>query len=213
MRHHTKDKGDLGVACVITDLLKHGIQVALPLSEHLPFDLVAIHPNGPMAKLSVKYRGQNKRGVISVPARSVWCDRNGLHTNRHSPGDYDAVAVYCPDTDQCYYILASELTDSSTTLRITNPGNNQVAGVRMACWFIDADRIFAAAPVAQWIEQAASNRQAEGSIPSGGASHGAECSGAAQRLEFFGGEAQLPQNIVRPGAIRGRPGTGLSGGP
>jgi hypothetical protein len=213
MRHHTKGKGDIGVACVIADLLKHGIQVALPISEHLPFDLVAIHHNRPMAKLSVKYRRQNKRGVISVPARSVWWDRNGLHTNRHSPGDYDAVAVYCPDTDQCYYILASGLTDSCTTLRITNPGNNQVAGVRMACWFIDADRIFALAPVAQWIEQAASNRQAEGSIPSGGASQGAEGSGAAQRLEFPGGEAQLPQNIDRLGAMRSRPGTSLSGGP
>ena len=41
-RHRTKDKGDLGVACVITDLMKAGIQVSLPLSEHLPFDLIAI---------------------------------------------------------------------------------------------------------------------------------------------------------------------------
>jgi hypothetical protein len=209
MPHHTKDKSDIGVACVITDLLKNGIQVALPISEHLPFDLVAIHPSSAMAKLSVKYRRRNKRGVISVAARSFWCDRNGIHTNRHRPGDYDAVAIYCPETDQCYYLHASELTDSSTTLRITSPGNNQVARVRMASWFIDPDRIFAPAPVAQWIEQAASNRQAEGSIPSGGASAGAECSGAAQRLELLLAEAQLPQDD-RPRHVG--PGPELSGG-
>lgn len=50
MRHHTKDKGDIGLGCVIADLLKHDIQVALPVSEHLPFDLIAIHPYGDMIK-------------------------------------------------------------------------------------------------------------------------------------------------------------------
>jgi hypothetical protein len=46
MRHHTKDKGDIGLACAMADLVKHDIQVALPMSEHLPFDLIAIHPMG-----------------------------------------------------------------------------------------------------------------------------------------------------------------------
>jgi hypothetical protein len=43
----------------------------------------------------------------------------------------------------------------------------------MARRFTDPGRLFESAPVAQWIEQPASNRQAEGSIPSGGASGGA----------------------------------------
>ena len=29
MRHHTKDKGDIGLGGVIADLLKHDVQVAL----------------------------------------------------------------------------------------------------------------------------------------------------------------------------------------
>lgn len=169
VRHHTKDKGDIGVACVITHLLKHGIQVALPLSEHLPFDLIAIHLDGRMVKVSVKYRALSKGSVVSVGTRSIWSDRNGIHNKRHKPGDYDAVSIHCADTDECYYVLASELSSSCTTLRIAKPGNNQATGVRMARWFIDPDRMFPPAPVAQWIEQAASNRQAEGPIPSGGA--------------------------------------------
>src|SRR5688572_4944057 len=48
MRHHTKDKGDIGLTSVMADLVRHDIQVALPISEHLPFDLVAVHPRGDM---------------------------------------------------------------------------------------------------------------------------------------------------------------------
>jgi hypothetical protein len=169
MRHHTKDKGDIGLACVMADLLKHDIQVALPVSEHLPFGLIAIHPGGRMVKVSVKYRMMSRTGVVSVRASSVWNDRNGTHYRPHKPGDYDALAVYCPDTDECYYLLAFELLPSSTTLRITEPLNKQMTGVRKARRFNDPDRLFGPAPVAQWIEQAASNGQAEGSIPSGGA--------------------------------------------
>jgi hypothetical protein len=45
MRHKTKDKGDLGVAKTIPDLLNHQIRCCVPLSEHLPFDLIAVMPD------------------------------------------------------------------------------------------------------------------------------------------------------------------------
>lgn len=169
MRHHTKDKGDVGLACVIADLLKHDIQVALPISEHLPFDLIAIHSLGHMLKVSVKYRVMTKTGCVKFETRSMWNDRHGTHYRYHSADEYDAVAIYCPDTDECYYLLTSELSSSGRTLRITQPANKQVSGIYMAQRFTDPDNLFPSAPVAQWIEQAASNGQVEGSIPSGGA--------------------------------------------
>jgi hypothetical protein len=142
MRHHTKDKGDISLACVIADLIKHDIQIALPISEHLPFDLIAIHPNGTTLKVSVKYRVMRTSGTVRVEARSVWNDRNGTHHRRHSPGDYDVVGIYCPDTNECYYLLASELAPSGKTLRITDAGNNQINGIALARWFVDPDRLF-----------------------------------------------------------------------
>lgn len=45
MRHKTKDKGDLAVAKTIAHLLEHNIRCCLPLSEHLPFDLIAVMPD------------------------------------------------------------------------------------------------------------------------------------------------------------------------
>ena len=50
MNHPTKNKGDIGVAQIIADLMKNGIQVCLPISEHLPFDLIAISPDGHFLK-------------------------------------------------------------------------------------------------------------------------------------------------------------------
>jgi hypothetical protein len=141
MRHHTKDKGDIGLASVMADLLKHDIQVALPVSEHLPFDLIAIHSRGTLAKVSVKYRVM-KKGAVTVETRSSWNDRNGTHHRHHDPGDYDSVAIYCPDSDECYYLLVSELSPSGRTLRITSAGNNQATGVCLARLYTDPGRLF-----------------------------------------------------------------------
>lgn len=126
----------------MADLLKRDIQVALPVSEHLPFDLIAIHRRGTMAKVSVKYRVMKKSGTVTVLTRSSWNDRNGTHHRHHEPGDYDAVAIYCPDTDECYYLLASELSSSGRTLRITSPRNNQMTGVCLARMLTDPGRLF-----------------------------------------------------------------------
>lgn len=41
VRHHTKDKGDLGVAKAHADLAAKGFTVLFPATEHAPFDLVA----------------------------------------------------------------------------------------------------------------------------------------------------------------------------
>lgn len=78
MKHHTKDKGDKGVGYVIADLLKNGYYVAIPLSEHLPFDLIAINNNGITKKISVKYR-KIIRGLVSVNFNSCYSDSNGFH--------------------------------------------------------------------------------------------------------------------------------------
>ena len=45
MRHHTKDKGDLGVLKAQVSLYEQGYSILLPLTEHAPFDLVAYKDN------------------------------------------------------------------------------------------------------------------------------------------------------------------------
>lgn len=141
-RHHTKDKGDLGVARVIADLMTAGIQVALPISEHLPFDLIAIAPDKRLSKVSVKFLTMSPKGIVSIPGMSGWTDRHGVHKRPHQPGDYDAVAVFCPTTDRCYYVPATELRSAATALRILDSRNCQKLGVRMADHFTDPFQVF-----------------------------------------------------------------------
>jgi len=111
MRHHTKDKGDSGLGHIISDLLDHNIQVALPISEHLPFDLIAISEDNRLRKISVKFRRAVKE-AIRVQGRSSWSDKKGVHVVVHEKGLYDALALYCPDTCKCYYVKSSEFSES-----------------------------------------------------------------------------------------------------
>src|SRR5438105_4438049 len=123
MRHHTKDKGDQGLGFVIGDLLHAGIQIALPLSEHLPFDLIAIADDGRLSRVQVKYRTAEVDHV-TCKLRSSWADRNGSHTRPFDPGSCDAVAIYCPDPQLCCYIRTDEFSNGSLTLRLA-PARNQ----------------------------------------------------------------------------------------
>jgi len=144
MKHHTKDKGDTGVGFVVADLLKHGVQPAFLLSEHLPFDCIAISPEMALCRLSVKYRAA-KNDRIEVSLTSSWADRNGNHAKHHDKGRFDAVAVYCPDTQSVYYVKAGEFAENvdAFTLRLAPAKNGQKAGVRMASEFLGPHRLFA----------------------------------------------------------------------
>lgn len=168
MRHHTKDKGDLAVGQVIADLLKEGIHVCLPLSEHLPFDLIAVSPSmQDLCRVQVRY-AVARNGVVSLALRRTHADRHGVHNKRIRLHEIDAFAIFCPDVRVVYYVRCDEITAgmrSSFALRLRRARNGQVRKTRSAENFEGAWRIFG--PVAQWTEPSASNRLDGGSIPSG----------------------------------------------
>jgi hypothetical protein len=130
MKHHTKDKGDKGTGNVIADLLSKGIQVCLPLSEHLPFDLVAVKQDGTLMRVSVKYRTL-KNGTVSVAFSSYYSDSQGFHTKAVDKSLIDLLAIYCPESNQVYYVIPSQF-DKTVTLRVENSKNNQTKGINLA---------------------------------------------------------------------------------
>jgi hypothetical protein len=130
MRHHTKDKGDKGTGNVIADLLSKGIQVCLPLSEHLPFDLIAVKQDGSLLRVSVKYRTL-KKGSVYVVFSSSYSDSHGVHTKEIDKNLIDLLAIYCPETKEVYYVIPSNF-DKSVTLRVEESKNNQTKGVNLA---------------------------------------------------------------------------------
>ena len=124
--HHTKDKGDLGVAKAHADLVEQGWLVLFPTTEHAPFDLVA-YRDGEFRRVQVKYRSGHS-GSREVRFTSIWSDRHGIHRVPVDKTGIDLLCIYCPQTDHCYY-LNPEAHRVSVRLRITSSRNNQVAGV------------------------------------------------------------------------------------
>ena len=118
MRHHTKDKGAEGLGQVIADLMTSGVHVAVPLSEHLPFDLVAIDDGGAMRRVQVRYRTSLDAAHVRCHLGTSWADRNGTHKRAFDAASIDALAIYCPCPRTFVYLLANELPASYVNLRL-----------------------------------------------------------------------------------------------
>lgn len=130
MKHHTKEKGDLAVAKIISNLSEKGFKILVPLSEHLPFDLVAYKDNK-FYKVQVKF-SSIKRGGIVVRFYGSWADKNGTHHSKVDKNLVDLFAVYCPDNDKCYYLLPESFKDMAIFLRTEKTKNHQSSGINLA---------------------------------------------------------------------------------
>jgi PD-(D/E)XK nuclease superfamily protein len=128
-KHHTKEKGDLGVAKAYCDLIEKGYIVLFPTTEHAPFDLVA-YDGSRFIRVQVKYRSA-VNGCLQVNLINWWADKNGSHGKPIDKRQIDVFCVYCPETDRCYYFKAEGI-NTSLTLRISHPRNNQSKNIKFA---------------------------------------------------------------------------------
>ena len=128
--HHTKIKADLGVAKIIADLAVKGCVPCIPLSEHQPYDLLAVLKNGKVIKLQVKYATLKKNGTIDVQFRTSWADRKGVHINHYKNEDFDYYAIYCPEKKQVVYV--PNCPNCPKVVRFDKPTNNQNKSVKWA---------------------------------------------------------------------------------
>jgi len=127
--HHTKTKADLGVAKTIADLMSKGIIPCIPLSEHQPYDLIAVLPNGKTLKLQVKY-ATLKKGKVEVKFRTCWVDRNRTHMRKYSESEFDYYAIYCPEKEKVLYV--PNALDCPKIIRFEKSLNNQDKKVNWA---------------------------------------------------------------------------------
>lgn len=130
MIHHTKDKGDIGVGFVISDLLSKGIKPFIPISEHMPYDLIGAMPDGSLKRISVKYR-EVKNNTISVMFKSSYSDSQGVHVKPIDKTLIDVISIFCPDTGKVYYVDPKKFS-KGIVLRLKKSKNNQLKGINMA---------------------------------------------------------------------------------
>jgi hypothetical protein len=131
--HHTKDKGDLGVLKAQIDLFEQGFTIFVPLTEHSPFDLVA-YRDGEFRRVQVKYRTLDRTGKVDVKFSTCWADKRGTHTSPIDKSEVDLFCIYCPDTDECYYLRPRDF-GSNVSLRVEAPRNGQAKGIHLASEF------------------------------------------------------------------------------
>ena len=110
----TKEKGDIGVVMAISDLTRRGYKIALPISEHLPFDLIVISPTYQLAKISVKYCGDESS--LKIALRTISSNSKGYKIKRVNIDDIDGFAVYSPITNKCYYVNKEKMIGRSNQI-------------------------------------------------------------------------------------------------
>ena len=128
--HHTKDKGDLRFLKAIAEMCSQGYTILVPMTEHATYDCV-IEKDGKFKRVQCKYRSLDKTGTINIQFKSSWADRNGTHVQKIDKKNVDIYAIYCPDVEKVFFI-EPEMFDTSVTIRVKNPKNNQKANVRIA---------------------------------------------------------------------------------
>ena len=113
----TKEKGDIGLTKVIAELTEQGFGVSLPISEHLRYDCI-IEKNGNCCRVQSKYT-TSKEDKIEVKIESSWANSEGTHSVKRKKGDYDILAVYCPNTKRCYFLADNDFDNQcSINLRL-----------------------------------------------------------------------------------------------
>jgi hypothetical protein len=144
MRHITKDKGDLAVAQAIAHLLEYDIRVCMPLSEHLPFDFIAVMPDmKTLRRVQVKYRAA-RLGSVHIPFWSNYYDSKKIYSKPVNFDEIDTYAAYCPETQEIYYLrVADEIPPDAhqICIRVEPAKNNQSKGVRLGSDYINPLRI------------------------------------------------------------------------
>ncbi|HEV7892463.1 MAG TPA: group I intron-associated PD-(D/E)XK endonuclease [Pyrinomonadaceae bacterium] len=130
--HEKKTIGDLSVVRVIARLTELQWNVGILITEHAKYDLLA-EKRGKMIRVQVK-TGRVRNGGIRVQLRSIWSDKNGCHVRTRREGDYDVLAIHCPESSNIYFLMEDCLgaNTSEVNLRLSVPKNNQTKRVHLA---------------------------------------------------------------------------------
>lgn len=120
MKHHTKSKGDIAVGYTIANLFANGFSVCLPVSEHLPFDLIAVNEQCEVARVQVKYTRLKKKRLV-LKLRSSYANRKGVFTKTIDRNMIDGYSIYCPDLDKVFYVGKSFIPSKSVNSYSVNP--------------------------------------------------------------------------------------------
>ena len=130
----TKEKGDIGVSMIMSDILKRGYKVAIPVGEDWRFDLI-VYRNEKLERVQCKAVTPSN-GVLIVPCRSS----NNYSILKYKSTDFEWIGVFDLSDYKCYYIpsnICGNGERSVLNLRLNKPKNGQKKGIVLACDYLN----------------------------------------------------------------------------
>ncbi len=127
-----KSIGEMGQNCVIGELSKYCIGVALVLSDNYPFEMIAI-AGEKLFKIQVKTSTSNKNGeyVTFSLTSNNWLQGT---TKKYSSKDCDVIILYDLVIHKCFILSSKEFENrNSFNIRYKTAKNNQ----QKVNWFKD----------------------------------------------------------------------------
>lgn len=132
---NVNQKGVVGLVKVMSDLVSKQYEVFTPTSDFSPVDLVVASSAMELRRMQVKYREPDKQNALFVSLDSVV---NG-HRVPVDLSKIDCWAIYCPQTDEVYYVLREEIRKRSIRLCMKDfPGRKN----RLVNEFTDPARLW-----------------------------------------------------------------------
>jgi hypothetical protein len=126
----TDQKGAIAEAAIALEAIKLGIGVSRPLGDERYDFIFDLGPD--LVRVQCKWAPQNGEGVV-VPCRSCRRGPEGFIRRNYSAKDVDAIAAYCPELAQCYFLRMDHFADRTfVKLRLAPTRNNQRRGINWA---------------------------------------------------------------------------------
>lgn len=95
--HHTKNKSDLALAQAVAALTALGYDISIPLSEHLPYDIIA-DTGKRLVRIQVKHSADG-----TIRNATSYATKAGNHEVRYQDGDFEYYALYLPDVQRVVF--------------------------------------------------------------------------------------------------------------
>jgi prevent-host-death family protein len=150
-------KGNVAEAAVVFHAARLGIPVFRPLAEHGRYDLV-LELGGRLLRVQCKWAPRHG-DVVTVRLVTNRRGPAGFVRTHYAAGEIDAVAAYCPNTDECYLLPAELVVDRTQLhLRLVPARNGQRASLHFASAYL-------LGAVAQLGERRLGRAEATGSSP------------------------------------------------
>lgn len=128
---NTKDKGNLGEMIIMTEFIKMGYNISVPLGDNCRYDFIA-EKDGKCLKVQCKYT-ESKKNTIRVNCYSTVSGLSGgkNESRYYTSSEIDLLSVYDKTTNKCYYVYPKDF-QTILYLRLASTKNNQKLGIRNA---------------------------------------------------------------------------------